>query len=106
MTSQRTMWIAIVSVLLVGLALSGAQQEIVAEEAAPPVVPDHACAMADRANLALLLPLLERNAPNDVTIVERAIHALNLARRRCQYGWTEMALDNYRWLTRWLEDHR
>jgi hypothetical protein len=81
-------------------------QGIVAEEEAALAAPDPICAMADRANVALLLPLLERNAPNDVTVVERAIHTLNLARRRCQYGWTEMGLDNYRWLTRWLEDHR
>lgn len=71
-----------------------------------PVVVSSACEQADRASLPRLVRLLERNRPSDVIVLERAIHALNIARRHCQYGWTERGLEDYRWLDGWLIDHQ
>jgi hypothetical protein len=102
---SRMLWIAVVSVLLIGLAQTGSQRWIPAK-AASGGEPDPRCLAADRANVARLTPLLVRNGPNDIAILERAIHALNIARRHCQYGWVEPAMDNYRWLESWIEDHR
>jgi len=60
------------------------------------------CQEADRASVARLAPLLERNSPADAAILERANHTLSIARRHCLYGWQERALEDYAWLTRWL----
>jgi len=63
------------------------------------------CREADRAIVARLAPLLERNSPADAPIVERANHTLSIARRHCLYGWDGRALEDYAWLTRWLSEH-
>ena len=63
------------------------------------------CLEADRASVAQLAPLLERNSPADAPILERANHTLSIARRHCLYGWDGRALEDYAWLTRWLSEH-
>jgi len=63
------------------------------------------CREADRAIVAQLAPLLERNSPADAPILERANHTLSIARRHCLYGWDGRALEDYAWLTRWLSEH-
>jgi hypothetical protein len=103
---SRILWTAVVSVLLIGLVQTGAQRWTPAEAAASAGELDPRCLAADRAHVALLVPLLTRGAQKDIAILDRAIHALNVARRHCQYGWVEPAMDNYRWLADWIESHR
>jgi hypothetical protein len=62
------------------------------------------CLEADRASVAQLASLLERNRPADGPILERAIHTLNTARRHCLYDWQGRGLDDYQWLGRWLNE--
>jgi hypothetical protein len=62
------------------------------------------CREADRASVAQLAAILERNGPADAPILERANHTLSIARRHCLYGWQERALEDYAWLTRWLSE--
>ncbi|SEP24216.1 hypothetical protein SAMN02990966_04639 [Rhodospirillales bacterium URHD0017] len=63
------------------------------------------CQEADRANVAQLVDLLQRNHPGDAPILERAIHALNTARRHCLYDWEGRGFEDYEWLRRWLNEH-
>jgi len=63
------------------------------------------CREADRAAVAQLAVLLERNGPADAPILERAVYTLNLARRHCLYDWEGRGLDDYQWLNRWLGEH-
>jgi hypothetical protein len=62
------------------------------------------CREADRASVAQLAAFLERNGTADAPILERAIHALNVARRHCLYDW-DHGLDDYQWLSRWLSEN-
>jgi len=80
-----------------------------ADRAAPIVEPASVsprCREADRATVAQLTALLARNGPTDAPILERAIHALNVARRHCFYDWEGRGLEDYQWLGRWLSEHR
>jgi hypothetical protein len=63
------------------------------------------CREIDRAMVAQLTALLERNGPTDAAILERAIYTLNVARRHCLYGWNDRGLEDYEWLRRWLSEH-
>lgn len=63
------------------------------------------CREADRASVAQLFDLLQRNRPGDEPILERAIHTLNTARRHCLYDWEGRGSEDYEWLRRWLNDH-
>ena len=63
------------------------------------------CREADRATVAQLAALLERNGPTDAPILDRAIHTLNVARRHCLYDWDGRGLEDYQWLGRWLSEH-
>jgi hypothetical protein len=101
----RILCTLVIVLLLVGLAQSGSERWISAK-AAGSGEPDSNCLAADRASVALLIPLMTRNNPNDIAMLERAIHGLNVVRRHCQYGWVGPAMDNYRWLQSWVEDHR
>jgi hypothetical protein len=62
------------------------------------------CQEADRASVADIGNLLQRNRPGDAAILERAIHTLNMARRHCLY-WDGCGFDDYEWLRRWLSEH-
>ena len=62
------------------------------------------CREADRAGVAQLAAFLERNGSTDAPILERAIHALNVARRHCLYD-RDRALDDYQWLSQWLSQN-
>ena len=73
---------------------------------AKPVQASPRCLEADRAGVAQLAALLERNGPADAPILDRAIHTLNVARRHCLYDWEGRGLDDYQWLSRWLSEHR
>src|SRR5579872_2636106 len=64
------------------------------------------CLEADRAAVAQLATVLERNKPVDAAILERANFTLSIARRHCFYGWNERALEDYEWLKRWLSEQR
>jgi hypothetical protein len=70
-----------------------------------PVRASPGCLEADRASVAQLAALLERNGPADAPILERAIHTLNVARRHCLYEWDGCGLEDYQWLSRWLSEH-
>jgi hypothetical protein len=106
MTWSRICWTGLVSVLLVGLAQTSVHRWIPAEAAATGGLQDPRCVVADRANVALIEPILARNGPSDIALLERAVRALNAARRHCQYGWVGAAVENYDWLKRWLEEQR
>lgn len=71
---------------------------------AEPVALSPRCQEVDRAGVAQLAAFLERNRPTDAPILERAIHALNVARRHCLYDWDRGA-DDYQWLSRWLSEN-
>jgi hypothetical protein len=62
------------------------------------------CREADRATVGQLAAFLERNGSADAPVLERAIHALNVARRHCLYDW-DRGLDDYQWLSRWLNEN-
>jgi len=64
------------------------------------------CLEADRAAVAQLAMVLERNRPANAAILERANFTLSIARRHCFYGWNERALEDYEWLKRWLSEQR
>ena len=64
---------------------------------------DSRCNDADRAAVAQLLPLMGRTTEADGYVVDRALHALDIARTHCRYGWVETGLGNYAWLERWIE---
>jgi hypothetical protein len=70
-----------------------------------PAVVSSRCQESDRATVAQLAAFLERNRPADAPILERAIDALNMARRHCRYEWDGRGLDDYQWLSRWLSEH-
>jgi hypothetical protein len=71
-----------------------------------PLVPLSAlCQQADRTAVTQLATFLERNGPADAPVLERAIHALNIARRHCLYEWDGRGLEDYEWLNRWVNDH-
>jgi hypothetical protein len=72
---------------------------------AEPVRLSPRCQEADRANVAQLVDLLQRNRPGDAPILERAIHTLNTARRHCLYDWEGRGFEDYEWLRRWLSEH-
>ena len=63
------------------------------------------CQEVDRATVAQLAVVLERNGPTDAPLLERAIYTLNLARRHCLYDWEGRGLDDYERLGRWLSEH-
>ena len=60
------------------------------------------CQEADRASVAQLSDILQRNRPGDGAILERAIYTLNVARRHCLYEWEGRGFEDYEWLRRWL----
>jgi hypothetical protein len=96
------------SVAAIGLVVGGVAIHA-AETVEPPVasfVSTPACQDADRASIAELAQVLERNRSTDAPVLERAVHALNIARRHCLYGWNELASEQYDWLDRWLAEHR
>lgn len=64
------------------------------------------CREVDRANVARLTAILERNGPADAPILERAIATLNTARRHCFYGWDGRGLKDYESLGGWLSEQR
>jgi hypothetical protein len=72
---------------------------------ADPVRLSPRCQEADRASIAQLGDLLQRNRPGDAAILERAIHTLNTARRHCLYDWEGRGFEDYEWLRRWLSEH-
>jgi hypothetical protein len=98
----------IASVSAIGLAVSGAviyatDRTDLTDES---VAFLHACQAADHARVAQLVQILERNQPTDAAVLERAVYALNIARRHCLYGWSDIAEEQYAWLNQWLEEHR
>jgi len=62
------------------------------------------CLEIDRATVAQLAMLLQRNGAADGPILERAIYTLGQARRHCVYSWDDRALADYEWLRRWLSE--
>ena len=72
---------------------------------AEPVRLSQRCQEADRASVAQLTDLLQRNRPGDAPILERAVHTLNTARRHCLYDWEGRGFEDYEWLRRWLSEH-
>ena len=98
----------VASVAAVGLAVSGAviyasyRTDLTDET----VAYSRACQDADHARVAQLVQILERNQPTDAAVLERAVYALNIARRHCLYGWSDVAEEQYAWLNQWLEEHR
>jgi len=71
-----------------------------------PLVPISApCRQADHTAVDQLATFLNRNAPTDAPVLERAIHALNIARRHCLYEWDRRGLEDYEWLNRWVSEH-
>lgn len=72
---------------------------------AEPVGLSPRCQEADRASVAQLAALLQRNGPADAPILERAIHTLNVARRHCLYDWEGRGQEDYQWLSRWLSEN-
>jgi hypothetical protein len=92
------------AVAAIGLVVSGVTLRAM-DNAEPPVasyVSTPACQDADRTSLAPLVQMLERNRSTDAAALERAVHALNIARRHCLYGWNDLASQQYDWLDRWL----
>jgi hypothetical protein len=98
----------IASVSAIGLAVSGAviyasgRTELTDQS----VAYSRACQEADHARVAQLVHILERNQPTDAAVLERAVYSLNIARRHCLYGWSDIAEEQYAWLNQWLEEHR
>jgi hypothetical protein len=72
---------------------------------AEPVRVSPRCLEADRARVAQLATFLQRNGSTDAPVLERAIHALNVARRHCLYDWEGRGLEDYQWLGRWLDEN-
>jgi esterase/lipase len=95
--------VAAIGLVMGGMALRAADT---AEPPAASFVSTPACQDADRASLAQLVQLLERNRSTDAPVLERAVHALNVARRHCLYGWNDLASQQYDWLDHWLAEHR
>jgi hypothetical protein len=96
------------SIAAIGLVVGGVTIHA-ADTSEPPVasfVSTPACQDADRASLALLVQLLERNRSTDAPVLERAVHALTIARRHCLYGWNDLASQQYDRLDRWLAENR
>jgi hypothetical protein len=96
------------SVTAIGMVVGGMTLHAMGS-AEPPVasfVSTPACQDADRASLVQLVQLLERNRSTDAPILERAVDALNIARRHCLYGWNDLASQQYDWLDRWLAENR
>jgi len=96
------------AVVAIGLVMSGAAIHAAdsVEPAAASFVSTPACQDADRASVAQLVGVLERNRSADAPVLERAVHALTTARRHCLYGWNDMASAQYDWLDRWLAENR
>jgi len=76
------------------------------EAAVEPDAPYQQCQHVDRARVAQLVDILERNRPTDAPVLERAVDGLNLARRDCQYGWNDNASRQYSWLKDWLDEQK
>ena len=96
------------SVAAIGLVVGGIALRA-ADNAEPPVasfVSTPACQDADRASVAQLVQVLERNRSTDAPVLERAVHGLTIARRHCLYGWNDLASEQYAQLDRWLDDNR
>ena len=97
----------LVSIAAIGLAVSGIV--IYATNHAGLTDEPYAsrlCEEADRARVAELVDILGRNRPTDAPVLERAVYALNVARRHCAYGWSDIAGEQYAWLHQWLDDHK
>jgi hypothetical protein len=96
------------SVSAIGLAVSGLviYADDRAELTVEPSASSRVCQDADHARVAQLVEVLERNRSTDAPVLERAIYALNIARRHCLYGWSDIAGEQYDWLNHWLEDHK
>ena len=69
-------------------------------------VPSQLCQDEDQARVAQLVKILQRNRPTDAPVLERAVDALNIARRECLYGWSDVAAAHYDWLTHWLDKQK
>ena len=96
------------SVAAIGLTVGGIALRAL-DGAEPPTasfVSTPACQDADRASVAELVRVLERNRSTDAPVLERAVHALTVARRHCLYGWNDLASEQYAGLDRWLADNR
>ena len=96
------------SVTAIGMVVGGMAIHAMdsAEPPAASFVSTPACQDADRARLAQFVQVLERNRSTDAPVLERAVHALNIARRHCLYGWNDLASEQYDWLDRWLGENR
>jgi hypothetical protein len=106
MTGRRNLtWTALALALLAGLVQVG-MGRLATDTATDAELGEPDCRRADSAAAAQLQSLLARNRSGDAGVIERAVHGLNVARKHCQYGWSDKALDSYRWLERWIEDHR
>jgi hypothetical protein len=77
-----------------------------AEATVEPATQSALCQDADRARVAQLVNILERNRSADAPVLERAISGLNLARQHCLSDWNDVASDLYVWLEHWLDEHR
>src|SRR5215813_9256881 len=64
-------------------------------EATEPATPSALCQDADRARVAQLVNILERNRLADADVLERAVRGLNLARLHCSDGWNDVASELY-----------
>jgi len=97
----------IASVCAIGLTASalGIYATDRTESAVEPAALSRACQDVDHARVAHLVQVLERNRPDDAPVIERAIYALNIARRHCLYGWSDTAAEQYDWLNSWLNEH-
>jgi hypothetical protein len=68
--------------------------------------PSQLCQDEDQARVVQLVKILQRNRPTDAPVLERAVDALNIARRECLHGWSDVAAAHYDWLTHWLDEQK
>jgi hypothetical protein len=96
------------SVAAIGLVVGGMALQALysAEPPAASFVSTPACQDADRAGVAQLVRVIERNRSTDAPVLERAVNALTIARRHCLYGWNDLASEQYAQLDRWLDENR
>jgi len=102
----RALWFALAILVGAALAQIGLPRWPKAQPRDGATTTTATCALADGDATRLLQPLMVRNAPNDAVVLERAVHALNIARKHCAYGWTDTALGNYAWIERWVAENR
>ena len=95
--------VAAIGLVVGGIALRAADS---GEPPAASFVSTPACQDADRASVAQLVRVLERNRSTDAPVLERAVNALTIARRHCLYGWNDLASEQYERLDRWLDENR